>query len=121
MSIRRYRGTAPQGTDTWKLCPPRARAPHASADPGLGSSGLRASLLGLPVCHGHAFDVSCSNTNFDVHANLPCLVQIGVYLQSRTTPASQMQAVTDIQGRSVIGSTVVITPPFSRRREYLSW
>lgn len=49
--IQRWGGTGQRGTDTRVLCLPRTLASHERVAPGVGSSGVCARLVRLPVIH----------------------------------------------------------------------
>ena len=94
-----------------ELCPPPARAPHGRAAPGLGSSGLSASFIYLPVTHEHPLDDSHGDATFDVNAHLSYPVQIEARPQPRPT-ASQMAVISDKQERAAIAPTAGIPPHY---------
>ena len=95
------------------LCPPHARLSPGYAAPSAGSSGFSAGLVRLPGIHELPLDDSSGDADSKVDAHPPCPFQIGVCLQSRTTPdlgtpTLQLTAVGHTQDRAATRTAAVI-------------
>ena len=117
MSIQRCGDTGTRDTDIRMLCPSRNRPSHGHATTGVGSSGLSAGLVSLPVIHELPLDESSGDTDSKVDAHPPYPIQIGVCPQSRQTadlgtPASQLTAVGHTRDRAAIKPAAVIPHHF---------
>ena len=129
--VRSYGGTHYRGLDIRDLCSPHAHLRHGSANFSSGPSGISASLLDPPGDREYPFPTDRNDTGRETNTPLPCPVQTGMCLQSRSTFTLQTAVVRVMQGRTAIVPAAIIMsrclgaegafPEGKEDRPYSSW